>query len=82
MKFKFGPVSFFSSLFLVAAALGPLGIIAFSALMVYGYFHNIWILASMLMGHDLTFISAHMGEVIIRVIGIFYGPIGVIAGYF
>ena len=43
---------------------------------VFGYLKNIWIL------YHLAFSTAPVGEIIVRVVGIFMFPIGIIAGYF
>jgi hypothetical protein len=58
-------------------ALGAAGVLAFLALagaVIYGYLHNIYLLA-------MNMHSALTMEGVLRIIGIFAAPLGVIMGY-
>lgn len=62
-------------------AMGILGILAYFGLIigfVVGYFMNIFDLIGMI-GTDL---SANLFEVVLRVVGVFVGPLGAIMGWF
>lgn len=62
-----------------SASAGLVGLIAASAVVIaaiYGYVENILKLFS------IEHVDGHVGEVVIRIVGIFTGLVGAIAGYF